>query len=143
MRDDPPMRRLLGFIGRLIGFATAIAAGAAVWRLLNPDPEPSEIMAPIALFPRQQAGQQSRQQSSQQASHQSTVEGADVGKAPASPAWIPAVNGACSIEYPVKAKHSSEVFHSPEGASYERMAADRCYRDAEAAEADGLRPAKR
>lgn len=123
----PPMRRLLGFIGRLIGFATAIAAGAAVWRLLNPDPEPSEIPPPIALFPRQQ----------------SPVDGAVVDNATASPAWIPAVNGACSIEYPVKAKHSSEVFHSPEGASYERMAADRCYRDAEAAEADGLRPAKR
>ena len=121
------MRRLLGFIGRLIGFATAVAGGVAVWRLLNPDPEPSEIPPPIALFPRQQSPEAS----------------ADVSKTPASPAWIPAVNGACPIDYPVKAKHSSEVFHSPEGASYERMAADRCYRDAEAAEADGLRPAKR
>jgi hypothetical protein len=53
------------------------------------------------------------------------------------------VDGACPPGYPVKAKHNSEVFHVPGGASYDRTTPDRCYRDAEAAEADGLRAAKR
>ncbi|CAB4978789.1 MAG: hypothetical protein F2894_02905 [Actinobacteria bacterium] len=122
------MRRLLGFIGRLIGLATAVAAGAGVWRLLNPGSEPADIPAAVPLFPSKQAPDKERP---------STID------EPKSAAWVPAVDGACPVDYPIKAKHSSEIFHSPDGASYERTAADRCYRDAEAAEADGLRPAKR
>lgn len=122
------MRRLLGFIGRLIGLATAVAAGAGVWRLLNPASEPADIPAAVPLFPRKQAPDKERSPAIDE---------------PKSAAWVPAVDGACPVDYPIKAKHSSEIFHSPEGASYERTAADRCYRDAEAAEADGLRPAKR
>jgi hypothetical protein len=58
-------------------------------------------------------------------------------------AWVPPVDGECPPGYPVKAKHGSTVFHVPGGASYERTRPDRCYRDAAAAEADGLRAAKR
>ena len=122
------MRRLLGFIGRLIGLATAVAAGAGVWRLLNPATEAADIPPAVPLFPSKQAPDQEPS---------STINESK------SAAWVPAVDGACPVNYPIKAKHSSEIFHSPDGASYERTSADRCYRDAEAAEADGLRPAKR
>ena len=43
----------------------------------------------------------------------------------------------------MKAKLASGIFHEPGGANYARTQADRCYASAEAAEADGLRPAKR
>jgi hypothetical protein len=43
----------------------------------------------------------------------------------------------------VKAKLASKIFHLPGMLNYDRTRPDRCYRDAGAAEADGLRPAKR
>ena len=35
------------------------------------------------------------------------------------------------------------IYHPPGAFAYDRTHADRCYRDAEAAESDGLRAAKR
>ena len=55
----------------------------------------------------------------------------------------PGDDGICPASHPVKAKLSSMVFHLPGMANYERTKADRCYADAESAEADGLRQAKR
>lgn len=130
-REDPaPMRRLFGLIGRLVGLALAVAAGAATWRFLHPEtPEDIPPARPMVRRP-------------------------DLAPAPAPAAapveaetplaaWVPPVDGACPPGYPVKAKHGSTVFHLPGGASYERTRPDRCYRDAAAAEADGLRAAKR
>jgi hypothetical protein len=57
--------------------------------------------------------------------------------------WVEPVEGACPASHPVKAKLSSRIFHVPGGANYPRTQPDRCYLDAAAAEADGLRPAKR
>jgi hypothetical protein len=66
-------------------------------------------------------------------------------EAPAAPAapWVDPVDGDAPASHPIKAKMSSGIFHSPGGLNYERTKPDRCYRDAAAAEADGLRPAKR
>ena len=61
----------------------------------------------------------------------------------ASPRWVEPSDGACPASHPVKAKLSSQIFHTPGSASYDRTNPDRCYADAGAAEADGLRPAKR
>jgi hypothetical protein len=58
-------------------------------------------------------------------------------------AWVDPVDGTCPATHPVKAKLASKIFHVPGGLSYERTKPDRCYRDAAAAEADGLRAAKR
>ena len=58
-------------------------------------------------------------------------------------AWVDPVDGACPDGYPIKAKLSSGIYHLPGGLSYERTKPDRCYASAEAAEADGLRAAKR
>jgi hypothetical protein len=58
-------------------------------------------------------------------------------------AWVDAAEGGCPLSHPVKAKLASGIFHQPGGANYARTHADRCYASGEAAEADGLRPAKR
>jgi hypothetical protein len=60
-----------------------------------------------------------------------------------SPPWVSCIDGACPATHPVKAKAASKIFHVPGGLSYERTMADRCYRDAAAAGADGFRAAKR
>jgi hypothetical protein len=55
----------------------------------------------------------------------------------------PTDDGECPAGYPIKAKMSSKIFHSPGQLNYDRTTPDRCYVDATAAEADGLRAAKR
>jgi len=57
--------------------------------------------------------------------------------------WVDATDGACPASHPVKTKLASGIFHIPGGASYERTQAERCYSSPAAAEADGLRAAKR
>ena len=63
------------------------------------------------------------------------------GGAPA--AWVEPDHGGCPASHPVKVKLASGIYHRPGGGSYERTRPDRCYRDAAAAETDGLRAAKR
>ena len=57
--------------------------------------------------------------------------------------WVDADDGACPVSHPVKAKLGSGIFHLPGGQMYARTVPDRCYVDAAAAEADGLRASKR
>jgi hypothetical protein len=58
-------------------------------------------------------------------------------------AWVEPAGDVCPTSHPVKAKLASKIFHVPGMLNYLRTKPDRCYRDARAAEADGLRPAKR
>lgn len=67
------------------------------------------------------------------------ADGQVVGIAP----WVEPVDGSCPASHPVKVKMASGIYHVPGGNSYERTKPDRCYLDTAAAEADGLRPAKR
>ena len=60
-----------------------------------------------------------------------------------SPAWVDAEGEATPATHPVKAKLKSGIYHLPGMLNYERTVPDRWYRDAAAAEADGLRKAKR
>ena len=63
--------------------------------------------------------------------------------APPKTAWVePKADGTCPKTHPIKAKMKSGIFHVPGGANYDRTKPDRCYADAAAALADGLRPAK-
>jgi hypothetical protein len=71
------------------------------------------------------------------------VEAPHAIEATEAPAWLDAVDGECPVSHPVKAKLSSGIFHAEGAANYARTKADRCYATTEAAEADGLRPAKR
>jgi len=73
---------------------------------------------------------------------------ADAGSAPTpatgGDAWRePTADGGCPDGFPIKAKMGSKIFHAPGQLNYDRTAPDRCYADAAAAEADGLRAAKR
>ncbi len=58
------------------------------------------------------------------------------------PAWVEPDGETCPRGYPVKAKVKSGIFHVPGGRNYDRTVPDRCYADAGAATADGLRAAK-
>ena len=58
------------------------------------------------------------------------------------PTWLPPVDGACPSGYPIKGNDNSGIYHVPGGRFYKRTVAERCYPTAEAAEADGYRPAK-
>jgi hypothetical protein len=58
-------------------------------------------------------------------------------------AWVPPDDGSCPASHPVKAKVESGIFHLPGSVHYTRTRPDRCYRDAAAAEADGLRSPRR
>jgi hypothetical protein len=55
----------------------------------------------------------------------------------------PAPDGTCDQSYPVKVKMRSMLFHLPGMIAYDRTMADRCYRSAADAEADGFTRAKR
>jgi hypothetical protein len=57
--------------------------------------------------------------------------------------WIEPMGIDCPTSHPVKAKLSSMLYHLPGMAAYKRTRPDRCYRDAESAEADGFTRAKR
>ena len=60
-----------------------------------------------------------------------------------SAAVAPDADGSCPLTHPIKGKLSTGIYHRPGAFAYDRTRADRCYRDDEAAEADGLRAAKR
>ena len=68
---------------------------------------------------------------------------AQAAPANGSDAWVEPTDGTCPASHPVKAKMSSKIFHVEGGLNYERTHPDRCYRDAAAAEADGLRKSAR
>lgn len=59
------------------------------------------------------------------------------------PAWVDPKGTVCPKSHPVKAKLSSRIFQVPGNFAYERTTPDRCYKSAHAAEADGMRAAKR
>ena len=58
-------------------------------------------------------------------------------------AWVEPDGESCPATHPVKAKLTSGIYHEPGGQMYDRTTPDRCYRDADAAIADGLRASKR
>lgn len=68
---------------------------------------------------------------------------APVKKKPLVAPWVEASGDECPTSHPVKAKLSSKIFHLPGMLNYDRTKPDRCYKDAKAAETDGLRAAKR
>ena len=55
------------------------------------------------------------------------------------PPWVEVEGTEAPATHPVKAKLKSGIYHLPGMLNYDRTVPDRWYRDAEAAEADGLR----
>ncbi len=127
------MRR---FLKRLLKLGVLAGAGYAVWRYFERQRGESEVASwepqPFPYPP------QPRTESA--ATTDPPTASATVSD---TTAWVEAAEGTCPATHPVKAKLSSKIFHVPGGLSYDRTKADRCYRDAAAAEADGLRKAAR
>ena len=109
------MRRRLLLLVVLVGLGFIVARTRRAALAPEPDHDPWSTEPPVALE-----------------AH------AEVGAA-----WLEPVDGECPAGHPVKAKMTSGIYHLPGGLSYDRTHPDRCYQDAAAAEADGLRPAKR
>lgn len=59
------------------------------------------------------------------------------------PGWVEATGGTCPPTHPIKGKLASRLFHLPGMFAYDRTRPDRCFRDAEAAVAEGFTQAKR
>jgi hypothetical protein len=68
---------------------------------------------------------------------------AEVTAAAADAPWVDPIDGACPLSHPIKGNANSGIYHRPGGQFYEQTIPERCYRDAEAAEADGMRASKR
>lgn len=107
--------------------ATDPESAPASWPPLAPDPAPAP--------PRNEAADEPSP---------IVVEPSDGAAAPAPEGdWVgPDDEGGCPISHPIKVKLRSGIYHTPQGASYERTNADRCYPSPAAAEADGYRASK-
>lgn len=119
--ENAPVRKTLR---RLLGIGLVAGIAYALWRKLptRPETSPQWQSQPFPFLP------------------QPVIDAEPVDESP----WIePADSGACPAHHPVKAKLTSGIFHVPGGANYARTRPDRCYLSPEAAEADGLRAAKR
>lgn len=153
------MRRLLR---RVFNLGVLSGLGYAIYRLISGqdrhhedgrEPSAPPTPAPGAPTPRpepprtERAGtspQDTRPSSGPKQPAPATVRSIGVGEVPGHvPKWIdPLPDGSAPDTHPVKANMDSGIFHLPGGAHYDRVSPDRCYRDAESAEADGLRPSK-
>lgn len=131
----------LGVVGSVVAVAVKVldrrrsapsdwSASTEPWPPIQPSPEERAVPVPSEPDP---------------ASLAQNAEGEAMPAEAMPPAgmWVePGDSGECPVSHPVKAKLSSGVFHLPGMANYERTNPDRCYADAGAAEADGLRQAK-
>lgn len=113
-------------IRRLLFLASATAAIVRFAMARRPKPAPSAPRAP-EWAPLRAA-----------ADTTSSATSAD-----ALPDWVDPVDGACPVTHPVKGNANSKIYHLPGGRFYDTTVPERCYRDPQAAEADGMRASKR
>jgi hypothetical protein len=133
------MRRSLK---RVFGLGLLAGVAFALWRMWN------------ARVPRRDDGMQwetapfpfppaPRPATAEPATRKPAAPATALATALATASWVePNGDGGCPATHPVKAKVKSGIFHEPGGANYDRTKPDRCYVDATAAEADGLRRSK-
>jgi hypothetical protein len=134
------------FLKRMFKLGLLAGAAYAVWRWFESQRSESDVSweaqpAPYPPEPRPS----DRPGNPAPATPVTATEPAAAQAAPsgASGAWVEPNGNTCPASHPVKANMSSRIFHVEGGLSYERTHPDRCYRDAAAAEADGLRRAAR
>jgi hypothetical protein len=131
-------------LGLLAGVAYAVVKVLDAKRAPEPEPEPGPALLPVRVWPRLEPDPGLEGPRTSTAPQPDPEAPAPVAAAPVpAVAWVEPTGEVCPTTHPVKAKLSSKIFHLPGGLSYERTRPDRCYADAAAAEADGLRPAKR
>jgi hypothetical protein len=113
-----------------------------------PEPKPAETAPAARARPAEKQAPKKAKAAPPKAAPRAGTAKAETPKAEApakaeAPPWVEPEGGACPSSHQVKAKMSSGIFHLPGMQNYDRTVPDRCYVDAAAAEADGLRPAKR
>jgi hypothetical protein len=116
---------------RLLGAGILAAIAWAIWRVLDERSRAGELTWTAQPFP---------------SPPKPELREPAAPAAPAAPAvapWVAPDGETCPATHPVKAKLASGIFHEPGGQLYDRTTPDRCYRDADAAIADGLRASKR
>ena len=117
------MRR---WIKRLLGVGVVAGIAYAIWRVIDERSRAGELTWTAQPFP--------------------SLPKPEIREEPVAAtvdAWVEPVGDACPATHPVKAKLASGIYHEPGGQMYDRTTPDRCYRDADAATADGLRASKR
>ena len=138
------LRKLLGVVLKLcvVGAVAAVVSEVLRRRRRQPDYPSSGAWPPLDLNGDRSTASDLESQLTVKATELAT-DLATEGPEEATRAWVGPEGGACPASHPVKAKLSSGVFHLPGMIYYDRTNPDRCYTDASAAEADGLRQAKR
>jgi hypothetical protein len=142
------------FSKRLIRLGALAGIGYAIWRFFERrrgEPGVSWEQQPFPYPPSPRPTEPAGGDAAPPAPPAPTTPPPTPGASPPKPAapeasvngWAEPADGTCPISHPVKAKLSSGIFHVPGGANYRRTNPDRCYRDAPAAEADGLRQSAR
>jgi hypothetical protein len=133
------------FLKRVLGLGALAAIGYAIWRAYDRRRLDTGTAWEPQAFPYPPQPRPIADEPSPVAKDHSPVADAPdsgAGDARATTSWVEPDGGTCPASHPVKAKLSSGIFHVPGGTNYNRTLADRCYASAEAAESDGLRPAK-
>ena len=118
-------RRKHPWIRRMLGAGLLAGAAYAVWRTIEANKRDDDVGWEPQPFP---------------FPPQPRTDAAD--EPTAGDGWVGPNSDACPASHPVKAKMGSGIYHLPGGMNYDRTKPDRCYLDAAAAEADGLRPSK-
>jgi hypothetical protein len=122
---------------RLLGAGVLAGAAYAVWRALDERARASQLEWQSQPFP---APPRPVVREPVPASNERP---SPPGTAASESPWVPPDGDHCPSSHPLKAKLASGIYHAPGGQMYDRTVPDRCYRDAAAAEADGLRASKR
>lgn len=131
---------VVGAVRMLLGRRQPPVTGEASWPTL------AEQAAASQAQPSEPAADELAGQAEQSADEpaEAAEQAEEAGDEPADDEdWVEPVDGACPATHPVKGKPGSGIYHEPGGLFYDRTVPQRCYRSAEAAEADGLRAAKR
>lgn len=140
------MIRRLFRLAILAGVAAGVVAAVrALTSDKDPLPAPAPPSEPWPPLPPEPATTAATPSAPSEPTAMPEPSGVPVADAPAGgPSYVePTADGGCPDGYPIKAKLSSKIFHSPGQLNYDRTTPDRCYVDAAAAEADGMRAAKR
>jgi hypothetical protein len=119
---------------RLFGVGVMAGVLYAIWRVLDERSRASELTWTAQPFPSPPRPEIRDHANETPAAAPTATEVA---------AWVDPNGDACPVTHPVKAKLASGIYHEPGGQMYDRTIPDRCYRDGDAAIADGLRASKR
>lgn len=137
---------IVGAVRMLLGRRQPPVTGEASWPTLAEQAAASQAQ-PSEPESDEQAGQTERSADEPAEAAEQTEQAGDEPGEPADDEdgedWVEPVDEACPATHPVKGKPGSGIYHEPGGLFYDRTVPQRCYRSAEAAEADGLRAAKR